>query len=468
MKCQKCGATLLGGHLYCDVCGAEYQIVPDFEPELEISMAKSLSGLSESIQEKEKEPVPDIQEKKSLEKRRRGRWGRGILLLILILIAGIFIVSCRNSMEFLEKKAQRLAEQKDYAAAAKVYARLKEKQPDEAKWYLREGDMYLQEGQVKKAISLGTEALERGKEKEETYLFLLSMYAQEEDYEKMNELLRECGNEKIQQSYAAYLAPEPSANYSSGSYDVILEVLLEGQGEGEIYYTLDGSLPTGASQRYQEPILLGNGTHSLRAIYVNTYGVASGTLQLEFEIAEAIPLAPVIEPESGIFEEAGFIAASSEEGTQVYYTTDGTIPTRESILYQKPIPMPLGESRFSFVAYSDSGLSGEVTDREYLLNIKTGISEEEAENLLVQELIKKGLILDKNGALLDRYGVYRYFYAYPIKIEESHYYVFEERYLENEINQRTGKLYAVDVMQGECYPLLRDKDGVYSLGEIPD
>ena len=73
MKCQKCGATLLGGHLYCDVCGAEYQIVPDFEPELEISMAKSLSGLSESIQEKEKEPVPDIQEKKSLEKRRRGR-----------------------------------------------------------------------------------------------------------------------------------------------------------------------------------------------------------------------------------------------------------------------------------------------------------------------------------------------------------------------------------------------------------
>ena len=83
MKCQKCGATLLAGHLYCDVCGAEYQIVPDFEPELEISMAKSLSGLSESIQEKEKEPVPDIQEKKSLEKRRGGRWGRGILLLIL-------------------------------------------------------------------------------------------------------------------------------------------------------------------------------------------------------------------------------------------------------------------------------------------------------------------------------------------------------------------------------------------------
>ena len=35
MKCQKCGAELVSGHLYCDICGAEYQIVPNFEPEIE-------------------------------------------------------------------------------------------------------------------------------------------------------------------------------------------------------------------------------------------------------------------------------------------------------------------------------------------------------------------------------------------------------------------------------------------------
>ena len=49
MKCQKCGATLASGHLYCDICGAEYQIVPDFEPEIEKSIAESLFDISTSL-----------------------------------------------------------------------------------------------------------------------------------------------------------------------------------------------------------------------------------------------------------------------------------------------------------------------------------------------------------------------------------------------------------------------------------
>ncbi len=461
----------MAGHLYCDACGAEYQIVPDFEPELESSMAESLSGLSESIQGKEKreekeEPVFHRAEEESLPKKplRAGRLL--LLLLLLLLVSGIGLAVWKDSPRVLEKKAQRLAEQEEYLAAADIYARLGQKQPSTERWYLMEGRMYLQAGQTKEAIRLGTVALERGEEKEEAYGFLLSVYEKEAEYERMNELLMECKNEEIRQKYAAYLAPMPLANYSSGSYDVILEVLLEGAGEGEIRYTLDGSLPTGESQVYQEPILLGNGRHNLQVIYINSYGVASPPLKLDFQIAEAVPLAPTVEPESGTYKEAGFIVPRAEEGTSIYYTTDGTLPTRDSALYQKPIPMPLGESHFSFVAYSDSGLSGEPAYRDYLLNIKTGITEEEAGELLVQEMIKKGLILDKNGALAGFYGVHRYFYAYPIKLGESHYYVFEERYLENEINRKTGNLYAVEVMQGECSRLLSEEDGKYLLREI--
>ena len=50
MKCQKCGAELVSGHLYCDICGAEFQIVPDFEPEIENSIAKNLSNIGEIIE----------------------------------------------------------------------------------------------------------------------------------------------------------------------------------------------------------------------------------------------------------------------------------------------------------------------------------------------------------------------------------------------------------------------------------
>ena len=49
MKCQKCGASLKEGNLYCQKCGYEYQIVPDFEPEIENSIAQTMLNVGDSI-----------------------------------------------------------------------------------------------------------------------------------------------------------------------------------------------------------------------------------------------------------------------------------------------------------------------------------------------------------------------------------------------------------------------------------
>ena len=35
MKCPECGNEIRDGHLICEVCGYEVQIVPDFEPDIE-------------------------------------------------------------------------------------------------------------------------------------------------------------------------------------------------------------------------------------------------------------------------------------------------------------------------------------------------------------------------------------------------------------------------------------------------
>ena len=37
------------GHLYCEKCGAEIQMVPDFEPEIENSITETLSTVAEEI-----------------------------------------------------------------------------------------------------------------------------------------------------------------------------------------------------------------------------------------------------------------------------------------------------------------------------------------------------------------------------------------------------------------------------------
>ena len=82
MKCQKCGAPIYPDHLYCDICGAEYRIVPDFEPEIENSIAKSMFEISEVF-----EKDTHKKELKISNKRKIAVPSFTVIFLIVLLIA---------------------------------------------------------------------------------------------------------------------------------------------------------------------------------------------------------------------------------------------------------------------------------------------------------------------------------------------------------------------------------------------
>ena len=52
MKCPRCGADMKEGQMYCEHCGREIQIVPEFDPALETSLHKALSDVGTQIAEK--------------------------------------------------------------------------------------------------------------------------------------------------------------------------------------------------------------------------------------------------------------------------------------------------------------------------------------------------------------------------------------------------------------------------------
>ena len=51
MKCPNCGEGMPEGALYCECCGEDIHIVPDFEPELERNMEQTISGILEELHE---------------------------------------------------------------------------------------------------------------------------------------------------------------------------------------------------------------------------------------------------------------------------------------------------------------------------------------------------------------------------------------------------------------------------------
>ena len=51
MKCPNCGEEMAEGKLYCEHCGEDIHIVPDFEPELERSLELTMNGILEDLDE---------------------------------------------------------------------------------------------------------------------------------------------------------------------------------------------------------------------------------------------------------------------------------------------------------------------------------------------------------------------------------------------------------------------------------
>lgn len=89
-----------------------------------------------------------------------------------------------------------------------------------------------------------------------------------------------------------YLCARPEALTEDGVFEGVDSVTLELRGEGEIYYTLDGSLPTAESSRYAGPIVIDK-TCAVRAVCMDGVGLCSRPASFSFILNEGHTL-PVL------------------------------------------------------------------------------------------------------------------------------------------------------------------------------
>lgn len=500
MKCPNCGADMKDGLLYCEHCGEDIHIVPDFEPEIEYNLeqtlygiVKDISGTEEAAKERQSKDAPDnhgrIQEgmeelaqdwdnsiqkpsEQSVAKRRH---------LLLVLISTLIVIAIigtalgiaryrYHSVEFQTERAMYYTTEGEYDRAISFYSRALELAPDSIELKFALAEVYfLKNNKIEyeyllRAIVKDSNATME--QLESAYGKLIAIYRARDDYKTINDLLVASNNESIMSIYQSYLALKPEFSIKEGYYNSIQPLKLTTFGTGKIYYTMDGSEPDEDSLLYTAPILLEGGDYCIKAIYINENGIASEVVTKKYHVEIEVLPAPEISVVSGDYQLPISIEVVGEE-ENVYYTTDGSIPTENSARYTGPIPMPLGTSVFKFMII-ENGKSSEVVERSYNLVLNTRFTHEEAVSAVVRYAIEIDKIDDEAGYFDDSGRAYRYEYKYVMNINEiSDFYIVVEHIVdENKVPSRTGNDFAVDVYNGKIFKLQRDEQNNYTLVEI--
>jgi hypothetical protein len=107
-------------------------------------------------------------------------------------------------------------------------------------------------------------------------------------------------------------------------------------GTANIYYTLDGSVPTTASTLYTDPISISTDT-TVNAIASAPGYIQSGVSSATFTFATQTPFV-TFQPAAGTYTSTQKVAISDRDtNATIYYTTDGSTPTASSTQYVSPI-----------------------------------------------------------------------------------------------------------------------------------
>ncbi|MDE5909256.1 MAG: chitobiase/beta-hexosaminidase C-terminal domain-containing protein [Lachnospiraceae bacterium] len=486
MKCPNCGCEMAEDHLYCEKCGMEIQMVPDFEPEFENSIIETLSTVAEEIEgnsqvlemaNKENEVrIKKDRKKKSpsfLSKERGKNWLLASLItFIVVTVAAAYVIVFmyhRFSVTYQIEQARKYAEMQEFEEAISYLERARQLKDDSADIVLMESNYYYQMGEKQMAADILIQLVERGKleyeDKERAYESIIYIYDEEGRYQEINSLLISCGDADIMNHFQQYMAMTPEFGYESGNYDKVITLKITANTTGKIYYTLDGSNPDEESEVYKSPLFLESGEYQVAAVFVNDYGIKSEIARSWYIINLIAPDPPEVLLYSGTYHMPTKIEVIIPEEGTVYYTIDGSNPTKDSLKYTEPIQVPLGKTNFKFVTISEEGVSSEIISRSYDFSFETDVTIEKAVENVKQALLERKVLLDLQGHAHGIEGKYVFNYVTIEKISDLGYYYVLNECIEDVsgTRQMTDRLYAVDVYTGVPNRLIYDENGQMGL-----
>ena len=407
---------------------------------------------------------------------RESRFRWLFLLLFLALIAlgawGVSKISKRlymeNSQSYQTQLAKDAAAEGDFTTAIEHMEKALEIDSEDTSLKFTLVDYYFSNDEEEKALLMLWEIIyAHDVNSQLAYRKVIDYYAERKDYAMIETILESCDDASIVSQFQEYTAPAPEFSEEPGVYDDVLWLKLSAATAGNIYYTLDGTEPTLDSELYTTPLYFELGIYNVKAIFVNNYGIVSDLTEGRYTIDIIKPDAPVVTPEGGEFTEPELITATAQRYCRIYYTTDGKEPTDESPEYLSPVPMPIGHSHMMFIAYSQEGVPGDLTEYDFELTLDAEIDAQIFIDAIKQLNINQGKTTDLDGHLPGNMNKYTYGVNAAIKFDESIFYIITEYITDiSDNSMRTGAYYMGDIKTGFMYKGVRsDEDGSFTLGD---
>lgn len=475
MKCPNCGAQIPENSLYCEECGEDIHIVPSMDFD-DIDVQDTMDDILEQITDEANSFREDEQRRRSRKKSKKStKVGLIFLLVAVIAVIVIGLVAYkefrnRNSLQYQLTKATECVMNQDYNQAIKYYNRALELDYSNINAKFELAELYFKVNNKVEYEYLMRDIVTDGNASTEqlitAYGKLIGIYRAKEEYQTIHNILSFCKNETVLQTYADYVALPPRFSMGDGYYTKVEPLTITALGNGKIFYTIDGNEPGTYSIEYTVPIVLEEGDYEIKACFINQNGIRSDVATGTFHVKIDNLPAPEVNVLNGFYEHPIMIEIMGD-AEEVYYTTDGSQPSVDTLKYEGPIPMPIGTTRFRFIQVKGKKVSL-ITDLEVTLEIKGGITTNEAEAKAMEYALLIGKVFSLDGFFENSDARYVYQFKEAINLEETgEFYVIEEKIIrEGYKKQNTGNLFAVNIYDGIIYGLQIDEYKNYSLIDL--
>lgn len=363
MTCSNCGITVPEGEIFCPKCGQEIQWVPDYEPIGTYMEREKMLKKEQAERELAKKRMAEIEKRK---KKKRTVIIVSVVLVLFLASVGVLLgLKVRdnkqkyNDFDYQLGMAETEFSNGNYDASYEYVVRALELKKDDISARLLKAQIQIRRNEDIEAIRALSSVIKDEPDNSVAYGLLLKVYYENGQTDEIKELLDACENEEILKKYSSYICSAPIFSLPEGKYSTIKQIQLYGKTDiTDIYYTLDGSMPTTKSTLYTGAITLEEGTTTIKAIGVNKKGLVSDVVTYKYTITLLPPSAPQISPSSGKFTTNmdTKIYIIVPDGCTAYYAFDKK-PTIADNVYDplKPVAMKKGTHTFYAILVDEYG-----------------------------------------------------------------------------------------------------------------